>query len=232
MLRATARLCLSCDGRSLGHLLDAGRRHRTARSRPSPTGSPPRRAASSSTRPPRREGGRRVRAPSAARGRVRCTRRRSGPARRTPDPAASPAARGPGADALRFDNGYGGLTEAGDYQMRVRGDCVPPGALGERGRQPARRVRRERAGRRLHLGGEQLLLPAHPLAQRSGERPRVRGALPARRGERGALERDASADPPGRRRTPSATAPAPPTSSSSIAGSPPGSRSPWPRARR
>ncbi|HEX2190730.1 MAG TPA: protein ndvB, partial [Longimicrobiaceae bacterium] len=32
----------------------------------------------------------------------------------------------PEAGRLRFDNGYGGLTEAGAYQMRVRGDFVPP----------------------------------------------------------------------------------------------------------
>ena len=39
----------------------------------------------------------------------------------------------------------------------------PPaaGALGQRDRQPARRVPGHRAGRRLHLGREQLLLPAH-----------------------------------------------------------------------
>jgi len=42
------------------------------------------------------------------------------------------------------------------------------GAVGQRDRQPRRRVPGNRAWRRMHLGREQLLLSAHPLAQRSG----------------------------------------------------------------
>jgi cyclic beta-1,2-glucan synthetase len=116
-----------------------------------------------------------------------------------------------------LDNGIGGLTADGDYQIRVQGDLAAAGALVERRRQPARRVRGHRARRRLHLGREQLLLPAHPLAQRPGQRPRHRGALPARRGD-GELW---SATPAPVRRTsptPSGTAPAARSSSASTQG--------------
>ena len=94
----------------------------------------------------------------------------------------------------RLDNGFGGVTPNGDYQIRVAGRPGAAGAVGERDRQPARRIRGDRAGRRLHLGREQLLLPADAVAQRSGQRPAERGALPARRGDRRALERHAGAD--------------------------------------
>ena len=67
------------------------------------------------------------------------------------------------------------------------------GALGQRHRQSARRLRRQRARSRVHLGREQPLLPAHALAQRPGERSRERGALPARRGDGRGLERHAGA---------------------------------------
>ncbi|HEX5725498.1 MAG TPA: protein ndvB, partial [Longimicrobiaceae bacterium] len=51
------------------------------------------------------------------------------PARRASDlPAGGDDGTGAeaGAAALRFDNGFGGLTAAGDYEVRVRGDRVPP----------------------------------------------------------------------------------------------------------
>ena len=63
------------------------------------------------------------------------------------------------------------------WEPRCRGRLSPPGAngppaartLGERHRQRAGRLPRHRAWRRLHLGGELLLLPPDPVAQRSGD---------------------------------------------------------------
>ncbi len=58
--------------------------------------------------------------------RARRPRRRP---RRTRGPrgrAARPPAAASGAAPLLFDNGFGGLAADGDYQMRVRGDRVPP----------------------------------------------------------------------------------------------------------
>ena len=56
----------------------------------------------------------------------------------------------------------------------------PPHALGERRRQRARRLPRERERRRLHLGAQQPREPAHALVERPGRRPPRRGALRAR----------------------------------------------------
>ena len=51
------------------------------------------------------------------------------------------------------------------------GDRLPPAPWANVIANPPRRLPGHRAGRRVHLGREQLLLPAHALAQRSGERP-------------------------------------------------------------
>ena len=68
--------------------------------------------------------------------------------------------------------------------MRVGGRPSAAGAVGERHRQPERRLLRHGARRRIRLGGEQLLLSAHAVAQRSGVRSVRRSALPARRRQR------------------------------------------------
>ncbi|HEX7242776.1 MAG TPA: glucoamylase family protein, partial [Longimicrobiaceae bacterium] len=124
MVRGTARLVLRCDGRSLAHALDTDAAAEEAeRSDPDLLESRPRRL----ERHPRP-------APLAAR------RVRAHPAgEAAPGPAAPPPpgrrasdARGAGpavppeAAALLFDNGHGGLNAAGEYEMRVRGDFVPP----------------------------------------------------------------------------------------------------------
>ena len=127
MLRTTARLCVDCDGRSLPHLLERdgpdGPLDAAEPVEPDPPASLPRRPEQHA--PPAPKGGRRVRAPSATEA-ASADAAMPGEAPRRPGPAASPAAPGPERVALRFDNGYGGLTEACDYQMRVRGDLVPP----------------------------------------------------------------------------------------------------------
>ena len=222
MLRATARVHLACDGRSLGRIARAARRRRRTR-----------RAAIS--RPRRRRLRARSRRASCARsacgGAARESllgHRRLGGARRRRGrhPAADlghdgHAAERNGADppAASRQRLSAGSTADGDYEIAVRGDARAAGAVGERHRQPARRIPGHRARRRVHLGGEQLLLPAHAVAQRPGERPGERGDLPARRGERRAVVRDAGADPRTRRRTPCGTAPAPPPSSTSTTAS-------------
>jgi cyclic beta-1,2-glucan synthetase len=69
--------------------------------------------------------------------------------RRRPSPAVAPDR---GARAPAFDNGFGGLTPA----ATTRSACGRPRAaraVGERDRQPARRLRGQRARRGLHLGG-------------------------------------------------------------------------------
>ncbi|MFL5381563.1 MAG: GH36-type glycosyl hydrolase domain-containing protein [Longimicrobiaceae bacterium] len=121
MLRATARLHLECDGRSLGRILAA----RLAPDEPAGEGEPD----PVVVRPPER---RIVPAPALRRPHGGGSAPPSGapalPARRASDGSGS-AEGGAGPEsspALRFDNGYGGLTAEGDYEVRVRGDRVPP----------------------------------------------------------------------------------------------------------
>jgi len=124
MLRATARLHLECDGRSLGRILAARLapgefvgegepdpvvvRAPERRVMPAP---PLRRARADGSAPPPLPPG-----PAP-------------PARRATDGAGPEAGGDGGADpaaALRFDNGFGGVTAAGDYEVRVRGGRLPP----------------------------------------------------------------------------------------------------------
>jgi cyclic beta-1,2-glucan synthetase len=133
MLRATARLHVPCDGRSLGTIVDATRTSTVldledddlpvSPSRPSGRYTPvavqrirvrtpayvaaiatPDRGAAIVPRGPERRSAARTPGPSRRRG------------------AAATAAVRP----LRFDNGLGGITEEGDYEVHVCGDRVPP----------------------------------------------------------------------------------------------------------
>jgi cyclic beta-1,2-glucan synthetase len=122
MLRATARVTLHCDGRSLADILDMG-----AVDEAEPE------AAQQVFQPRRVE--RPTAAPSLADLRARERRPRLLPHGReaTGQAEARPTARGeamPGAGsestALLFDNGLGGLTMTGEYEIRVRGDLLPP----------------------------------------------------------------------------------------------------------
>jgi cyclic beta-1,2-glucan synthetase len=118
MLRTTARLWLRCDGRSLGHVLEQGA---------APDAAAPRNPGLPDSRPRRLEqhahgassGGRRVRSHTM-------DEVQTDPDFRPPPERRSSDAPGPGTEALRFDNGYGGLTAEGDYEVRVRGGFVPP----------------------------------------------------------------------------------------------------------
>ena len=194
MLRATARVIVPCDGRSLGRLLEQLTAPRRSRSRcpslPCPLcagWSAARRACSARSGTSPRDCSTRTRRRTARR---RCAGR-SREGRRAHHGGAASAARSAAADGQR------------DRRTHRRGRLRDPparrhasaGAVGQRRRQPARRLRRHGARRRIFLGGEQLLLSPHAVAQRSGERSGERRAVPARRGQRRGVERDAGADP-------------------------------------
>ena len=131
------------------------------------------------------------------------------------------------------DNGFGGLTARRRLRDPGRGRPGAAGAVGQRDRQSARRLRGDRAGRRVHLGGEQLLLPAHALAQRSGERPGERGGVPAgRRDGRALVARRRDRCGPTQAFTVRHGAGNIHASPRSTAGSRPSSRWAWPRTPR
>jgi cyclic beta-1,2-glucan synthetase len=118
MLRATARLHLECDGRSLGRILAA----RLAPDEPVGEGEPE----PVLVRPPER---RIVPAPPLRRadgGGSAAAHPAAGPARRATDDGGRPEREAEPERALRFANGFGGLTAEGDYEVRVHGDAVPP----------------------------------------------------------------------------------------------------------
>ncbi|MGI8843338.1 MAG: GH36-type glycosyl hydrolase domain-containing protein, partial [Gemmatimonadaceae bacterium] len=119
MLRALARAHVNCDGRSLGRLLIAAAAAEDAVD-PDENGVislrmsgriTPANTRSLSRTPPRHA----PRMGSLAQGRARTV---SAPHRPTPQAA-------PERD-LQFDCGYGGLAADGSYEIRVRGDRVPP----------------------------------------------------------------------------------------------------------
>ena len=116
MLRATARVQIVCDGRSLGRILETARR---------PIDSPPQARPAERWYDKTRDEGQRTAA--------RYDYQESGEWQRTadpPDPREVPideAAEGTGhREPLLFDNGFGGLDADGDYVIHVRGDDVPP----------------------------------------------------------------------------------------------------------
>ena len=123
MLRATARLHVPCDGRSLGQILDTSPEAGMQEIDEEELAPSPPRISGRHTPviAPRRL---RVRTPDdatavpimASAGRV---------TRATPRTTRR-AARGTSAAPLHFDNSFGGLTDDGDYEVRVRGDHIPP----------------------------------------------------------------------------------------------------------
>ena len=117
MLRATARVVLECDGRSLTHIAEAWRgiadteeEEPVAPVRPRPSG-------------------RRLEAQEVVR-RIRAwVPRHSGSAPRQSSATGEHVAQRAHdrrAPALLLDNGYGGLTAKNDYEIRVQGDAGPP----------------------------------------------------------------------------------------------------------
>jgi cellobiose phosphorylase len=116
MLRATARVHIPCDGRGLGKILATAM----------PEEAPAEDEAELLPEP---------RAPAQSDSRVARVVRRIGatlPALLAPLGAAASGFRPsrirprPGIKPLALDNGFGGLTEEGDYEIRVNGDRVPP----------------------------------------------------------------------------------------------------------
>ena len=147
MLRATARVHVPCDGRSLG----ADPRSSASRERAGEDEPSCREPIAPST--PRAE--RRWSAPRSAQRDRRCRPAASAGAHGLERAAASRAGR-----SAAFDNGFGGLTADGRLPDPRAGDDVPPAPWANVIANPTRRLHRHRARRRIHLGGEQLLLPA------------------------------------------------------------------------
>ncbi|WP_025414981.1 GH36-type glycosyl hydrolase domain-containing protein [Gemmatirosa kalamazoonensis] len=123
LLRTTARVHVACDGRSLGHTLDAS----AAGDADAPAGDP----AMSALRRAERS------APQVVQALQRLTARLlhhvsalTTDTDETPvvAPYAAPhkAARDAHPDALSLDNGVGGLTDDGDYEIRLRAGALPP----------------------------------------------------------------------------------------------------------
>ena len=121
MLRATARLHVTCDGRALGQIVAGADAAAAAALEPT---------AFAAREPQRRlrelrELGREARVEPFP---VTTADRRAEPApsgaRRTPAGGGRvvPGTQPP----LLYDNGFGGLTAGGDYEIRIRGDHVPP----------------------------------------------------------------------------------------------------------
>jgi cyclic beta-1,2-glucan synthetase len=116
MLRATARVIVECDGRSLAQIAEAWRTdEEIEEERPAP---PVRSRAS----------GRRLEAPEEVHHvRAAVGRRSSTMPRITMSIDAHDARQQERrAPQLRLDNGIGGLTAANDYEIRVHGDAQPP----------------------------------------------------------------------------------------------------------
>ncbi len=118
MLRATARVHVSCDGRTLGRVLSAA----TA---PAPAQPPveQREAANAPTRPPERSDSavaKVVRRIGALPGRLTSHLGAGGPAR------TARATREGELPPVELLNGFGGLASDGDYEIHISGDRLPP----------------------------------------------------------------------------------------------------------
>ncbi|MGH7637017.1 MAG: glucoamylase family protein, partial [Gemmatimonadaceae bacterium] len=125
MLRATARVVLECDGRPLSMIAqswrDADEKEEEDVTPPTPV-----RARSSGRRMEHLPTEyRRVRASGSARVAVTTGSHRAVSQAKTGDGASNPGVVA-GRNALLLDNGIGGLTDDGDYGIRVRGDRGPP----------------------------------------------------------------------------------------------------------
>jgi cyclic beta-1,2-glucan glucanotransferase len=122
MIAATARVRITCDGRSLAKILAERHVLQPELEESEVPPAPPRRIERST--PPFQLFAERLKSGAASlMGLVRVPA--SWPEEAANAPRAlnpAPAASGP----LRFDNGLGGLTPEGDYRIRVQGDRVPP----------------------------------------------------------------------------------------------------------
>jgi len=144
MLRATARICIQCDGRSVARILDDANGAEDESRQPEPEESPPR---PSGRHTPTAVSRLRPRSPGAGILRIEPADSLGELPSKSGEPslrsvgvpgktAFSARARSNGevdhnaastdAAALRFDNGLGAVTPEGDYLVRVRGDVLPP----------------------------------------------------------------------------------------------------------
>ena len=179
MLRATARVHLSCDGRPLGRALATA-------------------LTVEEWEEPETDELPRPRSPERSRSRVVRAVLRIGA--KIPDllsPLASSESESSSRPSRESAVGVRQRVRCLGRQRRLRDPrSGRPGAaraVVERHRESPRRLPGDRARRRLHLGGEQLLLSAHALAQRPGRRRGERGHLfPGCRIRRG-LVRDTGA---------------------------------------
>ncbi len=123
MLRATARVLIPCDGRSLGRIIRDLNRAETYDPEERDSGVIPPRIAERSTVPFAsvvqrfRDRAASVLAPLIAPTAPPTLRYESRPVKRVDGMTGAP---------LLFDNGFGGLTSDGDYQIHVQGDRLPP----------------------------------------------------------------------------------------------------------
>lgn len=121
MLVATASLSLRCDARPLVDSV-IGRVRGGIRTAEAPSlESPPRRSDKQGATAPEAAS-----SVSARLGGTSSSDPGAFPPPVPPSPRASGAMPGPEAGDLLFDNGIGGLNAAGEYEMRIRGDGVPP----------------------------------------------------------------------------------------------------------
>jgi cyclic beta-1,2-glucan synthetase len=122
MLRATARVHVACDGRSLEHLVRRAAEREAGEMLPAEA-APPRSSGLSS--PPGLLTLLRVRALATARRLLYDAR-----APEEPEPDGTPGAAGPGdrrpTPGAVLSNGFGRLTAEGDYEIRLAGERVPP----------------------------------------------------------------------------------------------------------
>jgi cyclic beta-1,2-glucan glucanotransferase len=116
MLRATARVHIPCDGRALGRILASAMPEDLATYDIETLPPEPRAPARSDSRVARVVRGLGVHLPT-----VPALIKAATSALRTP---STPARAEP--SRLTLDNGYGGLTDNGDYEIRVSGNRVPP----------------------------------------------------------------------------------------------------------
>ena len=123
MLRSTARVVLECDGRPLAMIAESWRDAEEQAEEEEAAPPTPVRARASGQRMEHMPAEyRRVRA-SGSRMAVTTGSHRAVPA--SDGPASTPASRA-GDTGLFLDNGIGGLTADGDYEIRLHGDAVPP----------------------------------------------------------------------------------------------------------
>jgi cyclic beta-1,2-glucan synthetase len=123
MLRATARVMVPCDGRSLARIVDAARPAADRDMEDRDEAPVPPRPSGRST-PPSALAVRRIR---ARRDVARAASAALPARRRSPVPVASSDGTQPmDAEPLFLDNGFGGVTPSGDYRVRVRPGNLPP----------------------------------------------------------------------------------------------------------